>query len=78
MPSIKCHPIVTEVATKPKEQKIGINDNNDSEPKENIESKTKGDILPTADIKQEATESPIEEQTISNSETETVIKFKRM
>ena len=71
-------PIVTEVATKPEEQKIGINVNKDSEPKENIESKTKGDILPTADIKQEATESSIEEQTISNSETETVIKFKRI
>jgi hypothetical protein len=71
-------PILTEVATKPKEQKIGINDNNDFEPKEIIESKTIGDILPTADINQEATEGSIEEQTISNSETETVIKFKRI
>ena len=69
-------PILTEVAIKPEEQKIEINDNNDSKPKENIELKTKGDILMTADIKQEATENSIEEHT--SSETETVIKFKRI
>jgi hypothetical protein len=71
-------PIVTEVATKPEEQKIGINENNDSEPKENIESKTEDEILPTDDIKSEVSENPIEHLKKSNSDTETVIRLKNI
>lgn len=71
-------PIVTEVATKPEEQKIGINDNNDCEPKENIESKKEDEILPTDDIKSEVSENPIEHLKKSNSDTETVIRLKNI
>ncbi|MBN7810938.1 hypothetical protein J0A68_08230 [Algoriphagus sp. H41] len=71
-------PIVTEVVTKPEEQKIGINDNNDSESKENIESKKGDEILPTDDIKSEVSENPIEHLKKSNSDTETVIRLKNI
>lgn len=71
-------PIVTEVAIKHEEQKIGINDNNDSEPKENIESKKEDEILPTDDIKSEVSENPIEHLKKSNSVTETVIRLKNI
>lgn len=71
-------PIVTEVAKKPEEQKIGINDNNDSEPKENIESKKEIEILPTDDIKSKVSENPIEHLKKSNSDTETVIRLKNI
>lgn len=70
--------IVTEVATKPEEQKIVINDNNGSETKENIESKTKDEHLPSNDIKSEVSENPIEHLKKSNSDTETVISLKNI
>jgi hypothetical protein len=41
--------IITNVATKPEEQTIGINDKNESDTNENIEPKTLADILPVAE-----------------------------
>jgi hypothetical protein len=70
--------IVIEVATKSEEQKIGIIDNNYSELKENIETKTEDEILPTDDIKSEVSENPHEYIEKSNSDTETVLRLKKI
>jgi hypothetical protein len=74
--------ISTEDETKSKEQEIALNDNqvkNDEwEGKENIESKTEVEILPTDDQKGELYEISNEHPPIPIAETETVIRLKNI
>jgi hypothetical protein len=80
--SVSTETTSTEDKTKYKEQEIALKDNKEIneglEEKDNIESKTEDDILPTDDIKSEVTENPIEHLNKSNSDTETVIKLKNI